>query len=75
VKCDAEKCVSCGQCEKVCNFGAVEVRDGQRVYDEVACVGCELCVEHCPEGALTLVFEEKGGYFPLDIDLVKEKLG
>jgi ferredoxin len=75
VKFDAEKCVSCGECEKVCNFGAIEVRDGKRVYDEVACVGCELCVEHCPEGALSLVFEDRGGFLPLDMDLVKEKLG
>jgi ferredoxin len=76
VKWDAEKCVSCGHCEKICNFGAIQVRDEKRVYDVVACVGCELCVEHCPKGALNLVYDdEKGGFIPLDLDLVREKLG
>jgi Pyruvate/2-oxoacid:ferredoxin oxidoreductase delta subunit len=71
----AERCVRCGTCVRTCNFSAVAIEDEKRTYDPVACVGCELCVEHCPQGALTLVFEDKGGIIPLDLDLVKEKLG
>ena len=37
-------------------------------------MGCELCVEKCEHGALSLAWEE-GGLIPLDIDIVKEKLG
>lgn len=73
---DAEKCVLCGECARVCNFGAVELKDGQRLWDELACMGCDLCVEHCPQGALSLVYDdEKGGFIPLDLDLLRKKLG
>jgi NAD-dependent dihydropyrimidine dehydrogenase PreA subunit len=71
---DPEKCELCGECMKTCNFGAVEIRDGVRIYHPEACLGCELCVENCKQGALTLIWEE-AGLIPLDIDIVKEKLG
>jgi ferredoxin len=71
---DAVKCELCGTCVKYCNFGAIEIVDGVRVYYPEKCKGCELCVEYCPQGALTLILEE-GGLLPLDIDLAREKLG
>lgn len=71
---EAEKCELCGTCVKTCNFGAVEIVDGARVYHPEKCFGCELCVENCPRGALSLVREE-GGLIPLDIDLAKKYLG
>lgn len=73
VKHDPEKCVLCGTCARFCNFGAVEVREDERIYDPGRCYGCELCVENCPQGALSLVLEE-GGLLPLDLDLVKKIL-
>ncbi len=69
-----DKCELCGACAGICNFGAVEVTDGVRVYHPEKCYGCELCVENCERGALTLVLEEDG-LTPLDMDLVKETLG
>lgn len=74
VKHDAGKCELCGTCVKTCNFDAVEIVDGVRIYHPEACMGCELCVESCERGALTLVLEE-GGLFPLDIDLARKTLG
>jgi heterodisulfide reductase subunit A-like polyferredoxin len=74
VEYDADKCVLCETCAGVCSFGAVEVKDGRRIWDELACVGCDLCVEHCPQGALKLVLPETAGFIPLDMDLVKSKL-
>jgi ferredoxin len=71
---DNEKCELCGACVKTCNFNAIEIRDGVRIYNPDACVGCELCVENCEHGALTLVLEE-GGLFPLDMDRVRDILG
>ncbi|MEW6442557.1 MAG: 4Fe-4S binding protein [bacterium] len=75
VRHDPLKCVLCGQCRDICNFGAIEIREGERLYDQVSCVGCELCVEHCRNGALCLVHEDRGGFMPLDLDLAREKLG
>lgn len=74
VRWDEEKCKLCGDCRDTCNFSAVEIKDEKRTYRMDACLGCELCVENCEQGALTLVWEE-AGLIPLDIDIVKEKLG
>ncbi len=74
VKHDAEKCTLCGKCVDICNFDAVQITDGQRRFDPAYCMGCGLCEEHCPTGAVSMVYEEKGGYIPLDLDLVKAKL-
>ena len=70
---DADKCKLCGDCAAVCHFKAIELKEGKWVYHEQACMGCELCVESCKQGALTLAWDETG-LIPLDIDLVKEKL-
>lgn len=74
VKHDAEKCALCGKCAEVCNFDAIEIKDGKRSVDLAVCMGCGVCAELCPNGAISLVYEEKGGYIPLDLDLAKEKL-
>lgn len=74
VKHDPDKCALCGACVEACNFGAIEIRGGERIYRPERCMGCELCVERCERGALSLAWEE-GGLIPLDIDIVKEKLG
>jgi ferredoxin len=71
---DPEKCELCGECAKVCNFGAIQITDSQRTFRSEACLGCELCVEACERQALTLVLEG-GPILPLDMDMVKEKLG
>jgi Pyruvate/2-oxoacid:ferredoxin oxidoreductase delta subunit len=74
VKHDAEKCILCGKCVELCNFEAIEINDGKRTVDLAYCMGCGVCAELCPSGAISLVYEEKGGYIPLDLDLAKEKL-
>lgn len=71
---DADSCELCGTCVDCCHFDAIEIADGAYVYRPENCYGCELCVENCPQGALSLVLEE-GGLIPLDIDIVREKLG
>lgn len=73
VKRDSAKCRMCGKCEEICPFDAIEIKDGEYLYDIKACMGCELCVEHCPEKALTL-YRDPEKLLPLDIDLLKEEL-
>jgi ferredoxin len=63
-------CKKCGTCVRICMFGAVTVSNGTRAYDKNACVGCELCVEHCPEQVLSL-FQDPDKSVPLDMDLVR----
>jgi len=73
---DKEKCTECGQCEKVCNFGSIQFLKstdsltGKRVYHKNSCMGCELCVEECPEGALS-IYTDISKPLPLDLDMVK----
>ncbi len=71
---DEESCATCGKCESVCSFGAITVNDGAVVQSGTACMGCGLCVERCPNSARSLRHDPAKGD-PLDIDLVKEKLG
>jgi len=52
VKCDKEKCVSCGKCRKVCPMD-VDVTDNSRKRENgTECILCMECVKNCPKGAL-----------------------
>jgi ferredoxin len=73
VKHDPQKCKNCGTCEAVCNFSAIDSVGGNRRYNTSECLGCELCVENCPEAALSL-FIDPGKPLPLDLDKVTDRL-
>ena len=52
VKCDKEKCVSCGKCRQVCPMD-VDVTDNSRQrQNRTECILCMECVRNCPKGAL-----------------------
>ena len=52
VKCDKEKCVSCGKCIQVCPMD-VDVTDNSRQrQNRTECILCMECVRNCPKGAL-----------------------
>ncbi len=73
VRRDETKCKKCGTCTTVCHFEAITVvPEKSRSYNRTNCTGCELCVEHCPEGALSL-YQDPSKPLPLDIDLVKSE--
>ena len=70
---DETKCKKCGTCASVCHFEAITVvPEKSWSYNNENCTGCELCVEHCPEGALSL-YQDPSKPLPLDIDLVKSE--
>jgi ferredoxin len=70
---DETKCKKCGTCASVCHFEAVTVvPEKSWSYNNENCTGCELCVEHCPDGALSL-YQDPLKPLPLDIDLVKSE--
>ncbi len=52
IKCDKEKCVSCGKCKKVCPMN-VDVTDNSRNRQNgTECILCMECVKRCPQNAL-----------------------
>jgi MinD superfamily P-loop ATPase len=64
----AGDCVGCGDCERVCRFGAVRpVDSGQEspkyAVDPVACEGCGVCVRFCPEEAIDFPERTCGEWF------------
>ena len=55
---DQEKCLGCGDCEDVCEFGApvvTEVEPGvfKSMINEVLCKGCGACIASCCNGSIT----------------------
>ena len=52
IKCDKDKCVSCGKCRRVCPMD-VDVTDNSRKRENVTeCILCMECVKNCPKKAL-----------------------
>lgn len=52
VKCDKEKCISCGNCKRVCPI-EVDVTDNSRKRENgTECILCMECVKACPKKAL-----------------------
>lgn len=52
IKCDKEKCVSCGKCKKVCPMD-VDVTDNSRKrFNATECILCMECAKNCPKDAL-----------------------
>jgi heterodisulfide reductase subunit A len=51
---DQEVCTGCRICEKVCDFGAVEVIERKAEVNEALCKGCGSCAGACPTGAMQI---------------------
>lgn len=55
-----DQCVSCGNCETLCQFGAInELFE----VDEIACEGCGVCVDFCPQKAISFPQQKCGEWF------------
>ena len=52
IKCDKDKCISCGKCKRVCPMD-VDVTDNSRKrLNGTECILCMECVKNCPRKAL-----------------------
>ncbi len=53
-----ELCIGCGLCEKLCDYGAIEVKRIDKELKaqviQVACQGCGVCAASCPQRAITV---------------------
>ena len=52
VKCDTEKCVSCGKCKRVCPMEVDVTDNSRRRKNGTECILCFECVKSCPKNAL-----------------------
>lgn len=52
VKCDKEKCISCGKCKQVCPMDVDVTDDSRKRQNGTECILCMECVKNCPEKAL-----------------------
>jgi len=50
------KCDGCGECIRVCQFGAIEGKlNNRHIIIKEKCIGCGRCFEVCPIRAITMV--------------------
>lgn len=54
-KIDGDSCVSCGECVRNCNYGAVRLgEDGKALINYDLCVGCGQCIVVCSSEAIDI---------------------
>ncbi len=54
LKIDADKCVGCGKCEKLCPMENIKLRSGKAISGN-KCTMCYRCINQCPKQAITLI--------------------
>lgn len=52
IKCDKEKCISCGKCKRVCPMEVDVTDDSRKRKNGTECILCMECVKSCPKDAL-----------------------
>jgi electron transport complex protein RnfB len=48
-------CLGYGDCFNVCDYGAIEMKEGLAVIHPEKCTGCKACVSACPRGIISMI--------------------
>lgn len=54
VKCDKDKCISCGQCQRICPMNVDMTNNSRKRKNGTECILCLECINKCPKKALHL---------------------
>lgn len=57
-------CLGLGDCQNVCEFGAISVENGVAVVNEALCGGCGLCAKTCPKQVISIVTKKASAVIP-----------
>lgn len=60
---DQDTCSSCGDCQAVCRFDAINFADGLYLVDPIACDGCAACVYQCPTESIVMHEQVVGKFY------------
>ena len=54
IKCESDKCVSCGKCKKVCPMNVDMIDNSRKREYGTECILCMKCISSCPKKAIKL---------------------
>lgn len=57
VKCDKEKCISCGKCKKVCPMNVDMTNNDRKRINGTECILCTNCIAECSQKALSIHYK------------------
>ncbi len=76
---DNEKCISCGRCQQVCRFDAIDIINNEYKVIPLNCEGCGYCQKVCPAEAIEMKKRLDGEWYISEsrfvTPLVHAKLG
>lgn len=52
VKCNKDKCISCGKCKRICPMNVDMTNNSRKRENGTECILCMECVKNCPKDAL-----------------------
>jgi len=67
-----DDCTGCGNCEDICQMGAITVGDGSAGVNLARCIGCGLCITRCEFHAIRLVEKEESKKYPIPANTVEQ---